>query len=427
MALETSPEHPAPVRQISQAIGAWVERLGAVWVEGQVTQVSRRGGMNTVFLTLRDKLGDVSVLVTCPRGVVDSLPTPLVEGASVVVHAKPSFYATRGTLSLQVREIRLVGEGELLARLERRRQLLAAEGLFSDALKRPLPFLPRAVGLVTAQNSAAERDVLDNGRRRWPGVRFEVRYAAMQGVHAAREVMEALAALDRDPEVDVVVIARGGGSVEDLLPFSDESLVRAVHAATTPVVSAIGHEPDSPLLDLVADLRASTPTDAAKRVVPDVAEEAQRVLSARERGRRAVRQVVEREQRALDALRSRPSLADPRAGLAERADEVAGLRDRARSSFGHRVDRGEVDLGHQLARVRALSPLATLRRGYAVISDADGKALSSVAGLEAGRDLHVRVADGRIAASVTGVERVALVGEAPPAADRTRPEEDPDE
>ncbi|MDQ6687825.1 MAG: exodeoxyribonuclease VII large subunit, partial [Actinomycetota bacterium] len=159
MAMDTSPEHPAPVRAIAQAIGGWVERLGAVWVEGQLTQLSRRGGTNTVFMTLRDKLADISIGLTCPRGVIDSLPSPLVEGAQIVVYAKPSFYANRGTLSLQVREIRLVGEGELLARLERRRQLLAAEGLFAEALKRPLPFLPRNVGLVTGVNSAAERDV----------------------------------------------------------------------------------------------------------------------------------------------------------------------------------------------------------------------------------------------------------------------------
>jgi exodeoxyribonuclease VII large subunit len=409
MALETSPEHPAPVRQISQAIGQWIDRLGAVWVEGQVTQISRRGGMNTVFLTLRDKLADISVQVTCPRGVVDSLPTPLVEGAQVVCHAKPSFYANRGTLSLAVREIRLVGEGELLARLERRRRLLAAEGLFAEELKRPLPFLPRNVGLVTAHNSAAERDVLDNGRRRWPGVQFTVKYAAMQGMHAAREVIEAVQTLDRDPTVDVIIVARGGGSVEDLLPFSDEALVRAVHAATTPVVSAIGHEPDSPILDLVSDVRASTPTDAAKRVVPDVAEEAQRVLQARERGRRAVRGLVERELHQLAALRSRPALADPRSGLEDRLAEIEGHRERARRTFRHRLERGEDDLVHQVARIRALSPLATLRRGYAVLSDAEGQALSSVATLHPGQDIHIRVADGRIGATTTTVDRIDLM------------------
>jgi exodeoxyribonuclease VII large subunit len=412
MALDTSPEHPAPVRQITQAIGQWVDRLGAVWVEGQVTQISRRGGMNTVFLTLRDKLADISVPVTCSRGVIDSLPTPLVEGAQIVCHAKPSFYANRGTLSLAVREIRLVGEGELLARLERRRQLLAAEGLFAEERKRRLPFLPRNVGLVTAQNSAAERDVLDNGQRRWPGVRFTVRYAAMQGMHAAREVIEAVQQLDRDPEVDVIVVARGGGSVEDLLPFSDEGLVRAVFLATTPVVSAIGHEPDSPILDLVSDVRASTPTDAAKRVVPDVAEEAQRVLQMRERARMALRGRVERELHQLVALRSRPALADPRSGLAERLTELVGYRERARSTFRHRLDRGDDDLVHQIARIRALSPLATLRRGYAVLSDADGQALSSVATLEPGHDLHIRVADGRIGATTTSVDRIDLMPDA---------------
>ncbi len=286
--------------------------------------------MNTVFITLRDKLADVSIPVTCQRGVIDALPTPLVEGAHIVCHAKPSFYPNRGTLSLAVREIRLVGEGELLARLERRRQLLAAEGLFAQELKRPLPFLPRNVGLVTAQGSAAERDVLENGRRRWPGVKFTVKYAAMQGQNAAREVIEAVGALDRDSTVDVIVVARGGGSVEDLLPFSDEALVRAVAVITTPLVSAIGHEPDSPILDLVADVRASTPTDAAKRVVPDVAEEAQRVLQLRERGRRWVNSLVDREWHQLEALLSRPVLADPRGGLEERLLEVdAAHRPRA--------------------------------------------------------------------------------------------------
>lgn len=409
MAIDTSPEHPAPVRQIAQAIAGWIDRLGAVWVEGQLTQLSRRDGMSTVFMTLRDRVADLSVTLTCPRTVVDSLPTPLVHGAHVVVHAKPSFYPNRGSLSLQVREIRLVGEGELLARLERRRQLLAAEGLFAAELKRPLPFLPRCIGLVTAQHSAAERDVLDNARRRWPGVRFAVRHAAMQGVNACRDVMEAVTALDADAEVDVIVVARGGGSLEDLLPFSDEALIRCVHRLTTPLVSAIGHEPDSPILDLVADVRASTPTDAAKLVVPDVAEEAQRVMQLRERGRQLLRRLLDGEQHRLDAIRSRPSLAEPRAGLEARAGEVVALRDRSRRCVGHAIDRAADDLGHQLARVRALSPLATLRRGYAVLSDADGRALSSIAGLEPGQDIHIRVADGRIGATTTEVAAAPLV------------------
>lgn len=404
MALETSPAAPAPVRQIANAIAGWVDRLGAVWVEGQVAQVNRRPGMGTVFMTLRDAVADISVPVTCSRVLFDGLNPPLVEGASVVVHAKPSYYANRGSLSLAAREIRMVGLGELLARLERRRQLLAAEGLFASHLKRPLPFLPGRVGLVTAPGSAAERDVLENARRRWPAVRFEVAYAAMQGPRSCAEVMEALDRLDRNPEVDVVVIARGGGSVEDLLPFSDEALVRAVAAAGTPVVSAIGHEPDQPLLDLVADVRASTPTDAAKLVVPDVVDELRGVTAARERVRSLVAGFLAREQAGLDALRSRPALADPRSLVDARVEEVAQLRARARRTLGHRLDRATDDIGHQRARARALSPLATLERGYAVLQDADGHVVTSVAGLAAGASISVRVADGRVHATTTGVE-----------------------
>ena len=406
MALETSPQAPAPVRQIANAIAGWVDRLGAVWVEGQVAQISRRPGVGTVFLTLRDTVADISVPLTCSRTYFDGLNPPLVEGASVLVHAKPSYYANRGTMSLYAREIRMVGLGELLAQLERRRQLLAAEGLFAAELKRPLPFLPTCVGLVTAPNSAAERDVLENTRRRWPAVRFEVAYAAMQGTRSAAEVMEALERLDRHLDVEVIVIARGGGSVEDLLPFSDEALLRAVARARTPVVSAIGHEPDTPLLDLVADVRASTPTDAAKLVVPDVLEEVRGVAWARDQVRAGLRRILDREQAGLDALRSRPALADPRNLLDARLDEVHALRDRARRTLGHALDRAADDVGHQRARARALSPLATLQRGYAVLQDADGHVLTSVADVAAGAPVSVRVADGRVHATTTTTEQL---------------------
>jgi exodeoxyribonuclease VII large subunit len=381
---DTTAEAPAPVRAVSNALSQWIGQLGAIWVEGQVTQFTRRPGLGTVFLTLRDPVAEVSVAVTCARTLFDSLNPPLVEGASIVIRARPTFYAGNGSLSLAASDIRMVGLGELLARLERRRQLLAAEGLFDPALKRRLPFLPGCVGLVTAPGSAAERDVVDSARRRWPAVRIQTAYAAMQGQRSALEVIEAVERLDRDPEVDVIVVARGGGSVEDLLPFSDEGLVRAVHAIRTPVVSAIGHEPDSPLLDLVADVRASTPTDAAKRVVPDVAEELQLVATARDRLRSGLSRLVTREQQGLDALRSRPVLADPRTLVAARASEVADLRARSRRSLGHALDRAADNLDHQRARVRALSPLATLERGYAVLQDATGQVVTSVADVEAG-------------------------------------------
>jgi exodeoxyribonuclease VII large subunit len=403
--MQTSPEQPAPVRQIASAISGWIDKLGAVWVEGQVAQLNRRQGMNTVFITLRDTVADISVPVTCSRQVFDSLNPPVVEGASVVIFAKPSYYANRGTLSLYATDIRMVGLGELLARLERRRQLLAAEGLFARELKRSLPFLPHTIGLVTGAQSAAERDVLEVARRRWPAVQFRVRHASVQGTNAAREVIEALQALDRDPEVDVIIIARGGGSVEDLLPFSDEALVRAVHQARTTVVSAIGHEPDTPLLDLVADVRASTPTDAAKMVVPDVAEEIDRVTRMRDRGRRVLGAWLAQQLHQLEAIRARPSLADPRRGLEERQVEVEELCARARRTLHHQLDRATNDLSHQLARVRSLSPLATLERGYAVLHDDAGHVLTSVAQATPGQELQARVTDGRVHVTVRETTR----------------------
>ena len=404
MPLQTSADSPAPVRQVALLIEGWVGRLGTVWVEGQLAQVSRRPSSGTVFMTLRDSVADLSVPLTCSRVLFDALATPPVEGASVVVQAKPSYYATRGSLSLQVREIRMVGLGELLARLERRRQLLAAEGLFAPERKRPLPFLPRRVGLVTAPGSAAERDVVDNARRRWPAVRFEVAYAAVQGHRATAEVIEAIGRLDRHPEVDVIVVARGGGSVEDLLPCSDEGLVRAVAAARTPVVSAIGHEQDTPLLDLVADCRASTPTDAAKRVVPDVAAELHGVDTTRARLRHLMQARLDREQSSLEALHSRPAMADPRLLLLARSEEVHVLRERCRRTLRHVLDRAGDDVTSHRARVQALSPRATLQRGYAVLQHRSGHVVTSVAAVAPGDEITVRVVDGRVRAATTAVE-----------------------
>jgi exodeoxyribonuclease VII large subunit len=400
VALDTSAEKPAPVRVISQLIGQWVSRLGPIWVEGQVAQYSRRPGTSTAFLTLRDPHAEVSLTVTCPVGLLDALEVPLADGARVVVHAKPSWYFTRGTLSLAADELRTVGLGDLLARVERLRKILATEGVFADSRKRPLPFLPRVVGLICGRDSKAEHDVLENARRRWPGVRFRVEPVAVQGLNAVGQVMDALRVLDRDPEVDVVIIARGGGSVEDLLPFSDEALIRAVAAATTPVVSAIGHEADSPLLDLVADVRASTPTDAAKRVVPDVIEEAERVGRARERVRAALRHRLDRERAGLTSLRSRPALADPHHGLRLRAQEVDALVQRARRTVRHALDRAAVDVDHTRARIRALSPAATLERGYAVVQKADGSVVRQPADVAAGDHVLLLVSGGEIAATI---------------------------
>lgn len=394
MAQPSTAEQPLPVRTVARHIAEWVSRLGRVWVEGQVTEVSKRPG--TVFLTLRDPVADVSLRLTCARGVCDAVVPPLADGARVVVHAKPEFYLSRGTLSLVAQEIRPVGVGELLARLERLKRVLAAEGLFAAERKKPLPFLPGVVGLVTGRASAAERDVLENARRRWPAVQFDVREVAVQGYLAVEQVTTALASLDRASEVDVIVLARGGGSVEDLLPFSDEALCRAVAACRTPVVSAIGHEPDSPLVDLVADVRCSTPTDAGKRVVPDVAEELARVHALRDRARRVVVGTVERERAGLAAARSRPVLADPHVLLTTRTGDVSALRDRARRCTGAALDAAQRDLEHTLARVVALSPQATLQRGYAVVQRADGSVVRDPDDVALTELLRIRVANGEL-------------------------------
>jgi len=395
MALETTPDSPAPLRVISQLMGDYIARLGAQWIEGEIAQLTLRQGV--CFLTLRDLDAKISMSVTCRRIVLERSSIPITEGARVVVHARPDFYPTNGTLSLNAREIRPVGMGELLARIEQRRQLLAAEGLFDAARKRPLPFLPRRIGLITGKGSAAEHDVLENARLRWPGVEFEVAYALMQGSSSAAQVITALRALDAAEAVDVIVIARGGGSVEDLLPFSDEGLVRAVAAARTPVVSAIGHEPDVPLLDHVADVRASTPTDAAKRVVPAVAEELQHLTQLRRRSWYAVDQRLRREQHRLDAIRSRPAVARPTTLLDEQTARVDELLGRARRSLGHRLDLAHHEATAQLARVRSLSPLRTLERGYAVAQTADGTVVTSIAQLSPDSEVALRVVDGHVA------------------------------
>jgi exodeoxyribonuclease VII large subunit len=404
MALESSAESPIPVRTVAQAIGQWVARLGRIWVDGQLTEISRRPGTNIVFFVLRDPAADVSLRVTASRQLIDSLGSQIVEGARVVVWAKPEFYIARGSLQLAALDIRPVGVGELLARIERLKRLLAAEGLFDADRKRRLPFLPNTVGLVCGRGSAAERDVLENAKRRWPAVTFRVEAVAVQGPYAVPEVVKAVQQLDADPDVDVIVIARGGGSVEDLLPFSDEALLRAVAGCFTPVVSAIGHEPDAPLLDLVADVRASTPTDAGKLIVPDVADEQRRISQLRDRALRCLLARLDREQHGLDAIRGRPALAHPERDIERRAVEVAGLVDRARRCMTAGLDRAADDVVHLLARVRSLSPAATLERGYAIVQDAGGHVVRSASQTAVGAEVAIRLAQGRLTADITTVD-----------------------
>ena len=401
MPLETTPESPVPVRTVLRMVGDWIGRLGRIWVEGQIAELTRRGG--TAFLTLRDPVAAVSVRVVCPRAVLDATGPPPAEGARVVVWARPDFSTARGSFSLAALEIRAVGIGELLARLERLREALAAEGLFAPERKRRLPFLPGTVGLVCGRDSAAERDVQRNASRRWPAVRFRVEECAVQGTYAVAEVTAALQRLDADPAVEVIVIARGGGSLEDLLPFSDESLVRAVAAARTPVVSAIGHEQDVPLLDLVADVRASTPTDAARRVVPDVAEQLAMIRDLRGRLRRSLTGRLDREAAWLAGMRSRPALASPLREIDRRQEQVTAQAERARRCLRSLLDRAADDVSHTRGRLLALSPAATMRRGYAIVLRDPATVVRSAAEVAAGEELTIRFTEDQL--SVTARNR----------------------
>lgn len=403
MALESSPDHPQPLRVVVHALKGWVERTSAIWVEGQVIEIKRRAGASLHFLTLRDKLADVSVRATVSTLTLDAAG-PITEGTLVAARVKATVYAPSGSLTFDCTDLRPSGEGRLLAQLEQRKRALQAEGLFDPALKKRLPFLPRRIGLVTGQGSAAERDVVENIGRRWPAAVVVTRHTLVQGPSAAEQVADAVAWLDREPDVDVIIIARGGGSLEDLLPFSDDLLVRAVFACRTPVVSAIGHETDTPILDLVADVRASTPTDAAKRVVPDAVDEAGIIGRGLDRLRGAIERRVRDEQRRLDDLRSRPVLRDPSGAIVLQAQQVADLAGRLRRGVRSQLQREEAHLEHTLARVRALSPRATLQRGYTILTTDDGQTVTSIAQVSPDDMVVARLIDGDIAAAVVDVE-----------------------
>ena len=379
--LENSADEPIPVRVISEAIGDYISKLGAVWIEGELSEVNVRPGAPMVFMRLRDTSVDMSLSIMCYRSVLEAVQ-PLPQNARVVMHSKVSWYQKNGSVSMSVKEIRQVGVGELLARLEQLKSQLALEGLFEASRKKPLPFLPKVVGLICGRNSDAEKDVVENAKRRWPSVEFAIREVAVQGAAAVVEVSAALQELDANPDVDVIIITRGGGSFEDLLPFSDEGLIRLVASATTPIVSAIGHEKDAPLLDLVADWRASTPTDAGKKVVPDVEEELRKIAQLQERGARTLTHFIGRELSHLKQMMSRPIFRDPTVMVSIRQEDIDSLA----------------------AQLRTLSPQGTLDRGYAVVLKADQSILRDATTVIAGEKLAIRVAKGVVAATADGAQ-----------------------
>ncbi len=397
---ETSSESPASVRTVTEAIKEYVDRLGPIWVEGEISELNERSG-TMAFIRLRDTSVDMSLSVMCHRSVLATV-APLPPNARVVLLAKASWYTKNGSLTLSAREIRQVGVGELLARLEALKNILAAEGLFDADRKVGLPLLPDTIGLICGRNTDAEKDVVENAKRRWPNVKFEIREVAVQGAAAVTEVSEALRELEANENVDVIIITRGGGSFEDLLPFSDEGLVRLAASCKTPIVSAIGHEKDSPLLDLVADFRASTPTDAAKRVVPDIAEEHALISQLRNRAHRTLINRIDLESVRIKELRDRPVMRDPIVLITSREEEKNGLRERATREFSNQLKVAREELKHIKARILSLSPQATLDRGYSVVQLSSGEIVRDPKKLKAGDLLRLRLALGEAQASALG-------------------------
>ena len=375
MTLETSEQSPAPVRVISNLLHDYINRLSTIWIEGQVAQYRVRPGANVQFLTLRDTDAEFSLKIMVNSALIGAMDPPLAEGQRIVIFGRCDFWAKQGSLQVVAREIRAVGLGELLAQLAALKEKLTAEGLFAPDRKKPLPFLPARIGLITGRQSDAMHDVLTHTKERWPRADFEIREVAVQGVNAVGEVTAALRELDT-LELDVIVIARGGGSMEDLLPFSNEALIRAVSIAGTPIVSAIGHEQDTPLLDFVADLRASTPTDAAKRIVPSVVEERRNLAELRARNLRAIANALDVNKLKLHELRNR---------LTQRVT--------------HRIDAELATVTHLRAQIRALSPAATLERGYAIVQNVKGEIIRDQAQIAVDQEVQIRVSVGEFAAT----------------------------
>ncbi len=392
----SSEQTPWSVANFTNTLKDWITRLGNVWVEGQISQISPK--KDVFFGELRDLVADKGFSIHSRRPDVLAAVSELSAGDRVVALVHPDFWERSGKTSMDVLAIRKVGLGELLERIERLRQQLIKEGLTLAERKQPLPFLPNLIGLITGANSDAEKDVLQNTKARWPEVKFKVQHTPVQGDKAAPEIIKAIELLDADPEVDVIVLARGGGSFQDLLVFSDEKVVRAVANCKTPIVSAIGHENDRPLTDEVADVRASTPTGAAKLIVPDVIEERKKISQALERISLRVVGFVQNQIDLILGIRSRPILANPFTLVDERALQISQLEQSLSSQINNTLEKQQLLITGLRGQVRALSPKLTLDRGYAVVRDLSGHVLTEPRQAKTGQKLKITLSGGDLGA-----------------------------
>ena len=390
------------VAAFNRGVAQWLSRLPTLWVEGEVTELRRHARWATVFFTLKDPADGSCVGVAMARGRFDALRLDLSDGERVHVFGRPELYEQRADFKLRALTIERFGAGAHLAALERLKASLAAEGLFADARKRPLPFLPRRIGVVTGNDAAAKRDVLTTIRSRFPPASVVVAETYVQGPRAAAEIVAAIGALCEQPDIDVVVLTRGGGSFEDLLPFSDERVVRAVAGYPVPVVSAVGHEQDTPLCDLAADVRASTPTAAGKLVVPELSELRERLELSRAALARNVHRSVElnRHRLARSAERLR---AWPRVAVEREASRLERTRERLRVAPALAVERKRAGLEKSAAKLTALSPVQTLERGYAIVRTDSGGVVAAASDVSTGTHIDVTLANGGFGARVEEV------------------------
>lgn len=403
-AAETSAQNPWPVSVLSQKFYGAVERWPSAWVTGQITQINtRRAG--SAYITLRDDFEDIAMEVN-GFGRFAAAASQFVQGDRVVIHGKPNLWMKRTSLSLRGDAIIAAGAGgSLKAMIDELRKKLKGEGLFDADRKQPLPEFPHCIGLICAPQARAEGDVITNVRLRWPVVDFKVTHVHVQGEQCPSDVIKAIAQMDADPDVDVIIVARGGGAFEDLIGFSDEGVVRAAAAAHTPLISAIGHEDDWTLLDLVADLRASTPTDAAKKVVPDVREQMQLINVNIERMRMRIDATVNNETRLIEGYANRPSLTQPLTMLEPHQRLIDDARTRMRIGLTRILDDASLTIEKAHASLTALSPQSTLNRGYAVVQGADGHVIDDANAVNTGDQLTMTLKHGVIVSEVTTVTK----------------------
>jgi exodeoxyribonuclease VII large subunit len=386
-----SPEEAIQVKDASRALSEIISQMPSVWIEGQITSIKIRPGSDWVFVDLRDVSAEATLNVVFNRSVLDDAPSEIESGQRVLVHGKPEFWMNRGSLVFRARRIQPVGLGELMIALEKLKQSLLKEGLFAPEKKKPIPFLPKKIGLICGRASAAMKDVMENTMLRWPGIEFDVHEVAVQGVKSSSEVRAALAQLNAENEVEVIVITRGGGSFEDLLPFSDEMLLRAVAASNIPVISAIGHEQDNPLLDYVADLRASTPTDAASKLVPDLEDEMELIEDWIFRMREIICNRIEKEQISLERLLEKSALDSPKEFIQSHRDVIIELKTKLRNLISNKIYSEQTWFKPRLAQLRTLSPLSTLARGFAIVQKSDGKLVRKATEVKTGDLLQIRL------------------------------------